>query len=162
MEREAKRVFRPTLSGVSVNGLGYDSVVSPVMDTGVCQCKYCHSMKKFVLAEIALKLRAFVQLFSVSKKYAVVCSSCKNGYYVDDAQKDAILYHGAGVEVGDDGLVISMPGAGKDLPSAHDISSGRVCRHCGREQPGQGSFCVYCGKPVYDVDSAIRSDDNDR
>lgn len=147
METISTRERKPSMSGFLIDGFGAGETTSVLSNVGYHHCKYCYSDQDFVLSEIKLKLKAlFIPIASVKTKYAVVCSICGNGYYVDETQRDAILYDGAKAEVKDDRLIITVPDSHRSYEPSEN--SRYVCPRCGKSQPEAGNFCVHCGAPM--------------
>ena len=97
------------MAGVMVNGCGWSDSFYSTLNLGSHYCKYCKSMQNFALMEVNAKIRIlFIPTVTFSTKYCVCCEKCKNGIYVNDKQRDLLLYRGARIEVGD-GISIIMP-----------------------------------------------------
>lgn len=135
------------LNGYTFNGIGFDKILSPMIELGEHHCKYCHSRKIFVLAEEQYRAKAFIVKANVFSKYAVVCSECGNGYYVDEKQRDSLLYLGAKISVDDEGVSIGR--SNDDVPESKPINLGVPCRKfcpkCGTEYSEGENFCGSCG-----------------
>ena len=138
-----------TIGGYTFNGLGYDKRLSPMIELGEHHCKYCHSRKTFILAEEQYRAKAWILTVGAWKKFVVVCSECGNGYYVNDKQRDSLLYYGAKIEVDADGISIIQPN-GDVVPEAkqqkQNIPAKKVCLKCGTEYSEGENFCGNCGE----------------
>ena len=148
---------KPSLGGFTFNGIGAEESTSNILPAGIHHCKYCHSQRHFMVSEIKLKFKVvFVPIASIKTTYAVVCSVCGNGYYIDEIQRDALIHHGAKAEVKDDRLVIvpsSSPSPVQETPPTQTPppltrQAKTVCPRCGKNQPEAGNFCVFCGTPI--------------
>ena len=138
-----------TIAGYTFNGVGYDKTLSPMIELGEHHCKYCHSRKIFILAEEQFRAKAWFISACVFSKYAVVCSECENGYYVNDKQRDSLLYLGAKIEVDDDSISITQPNddvVPEDMPQNRNIPARKVCPKCGTEYSEGENFCCNCGE----------------
>ena len=90
------------MAGVIINGFGWSDSYYPRLNLGQHYCKFCNSMQNFALMEVKAKIRIFfVPTVSFSTKYCVCCEKCQNGIYVNDEQRDLLLYRGAKIEVRD-------------------------------------------------------------
>lgn len=141
-----------TIEGFTFNGVGYDKRLSAILELGEHHCKYCHSRKTFVLAEEQYRAKAWVFTVGAWKKSVVVCSECENGYYVNDKQRDSLLYHRAKIEVDADGISIIQPN-GDAVPEAkqqkQNVPAKKVCPKCGTEYSEGDNFCVSCGERLH-------------
>ena len=139
-----------TIAGYTFNGFGFDKKLSPMIELGEHHCKYCHSRKTFVLAaEQYIAKVLWVISAGMFSKYAVVCSECENGYYVNDRQRDSLLYLGAKIQVDDDGISIIQPNGDvipEDRAQKQNIPAKKVCPKCGTEYSEGENFCGICGE----------------
>ncbi len=81
------------MAGFTFNGCGASDSYYPIKYIGDFNCPCCgNTMQKFSLMELRMKIRVFfIPTVTVNTKYAVACNKCKNGYYVDETQKNNIL-----------------------------------------------------------------------
>ena len=88
------------MGGFLFNGCGAADSFYPKKSLGMHYCKYCHSIKEYALMEVKRKIRVvYIPTFSITTKYAVGCTKCKNGYYIEDNVRDEILYGKMGIEM---------------------------------------------------------------
>ena len=136
------------LDGYTINGIGYDKRLSPMIELGEHHCKYCHSRKIFILAEEQYRAKALFITVGAFTKYAIVCSECGNGYYVDNKQRDSLLYCGAKIEVDADDISIIQPNGDfvpEDKQQEQNTPAQKVCLKCGTEYSEGDNFCFNCG-----------------
>lgn len=142
------------MGGFTYNGFGVGDSFYPKQDLGSFYCYSCKSIQEFALMEVKRKIKLlYIPTVSVNTKFAVGCKKCKNGYYIDDQQRDDLLFRRAAIEVKADGIVfkqISVPGAAVTPPvpetrSVPGETGGVNCPNCGQTQAGGTRFCVYCG-----------------
>lgn len=160
------------MGGFMINGCGAADSYYKLKDLPHLNCAGCKN-KTLALMELRRKVRVlYIPTVTLNTKYAVVCPSCKNGYYVNEEQKNYILNNPAEcVEMTSDGVVIhrnparqnpvqneSKPkstdtfaedtlGSGKESQTEQG-SNGTRCV-CGYSlQPGD-AFCPYCGTKAY-------------
>ncbi len=102
--------------------------------------------------EVKRKIKVFyIPTVSIDTKYAVGCKKCKSGYYINDQQRDDLLFHRSTIEVHADGIYfkqIGTPPADAAPRSAPSVPDGAVCPSCGKAQAAGGKFCVFCGTPI--------------
>lgn len=90
------------MAGVMINGFGWSDSYYSRLNLGQHYCKFCNSIQNFALMEVKAKIRMmFIPTVAFGTKYFIGCEKCKNGIYVDDEQRDLLLYRGAKIEVGD-------------------------------------------------------------
>lgn len=95
------------MAGVLVNGCGASDSYYKIKDLGMAQCSNCKKMRPFALMELRMKIRIlWIPTVPISKKYAVTCTACKNGYYVDEQQMQDIVNGRVDVEVCSDGILL--------------------------------------------------------
>ena len=80
------------MGGFTINGCGAADSYYPIKNLHNAHCTSCGRERMFALMELKRKVKVFyIPTFSVGSKYAVVCSHCKDGWYVSDMQKEFIL-----------------------------------------------------------------------
>lgn len=128
------------MAGVIVNGFGWEDKYHPIRGLGRHYCVHCRSVQDFFLNEVRKKIIIFffIPTVTINTKYAVLCAHCGEGYYIDDHQRDLILYQDAGIEISFEGIKIT----GKITEQS---SAKYVCPKCGKPCLESGTFCVYCG-----------------
>ena len=106
------------MAGFLINGCGAADSYYKLKSVGEAYCSCCRKQKPWELAMLKMKIRVvFIPTVSVSTKYAVMCSGCRQGYYVSEEQKKFILDNPPScVEVQPDGVVIH--GMGQDMSQA--------------------------------------------
>lgn len=106
------------MAGFLINGCGAADSYYKLKGVGEAYCPRCRKQKPWELAMLKMKIRVvFIPTVSVSTKYAVMCSGCRQGYYVSEEQKKFILDNPPScVEVQLDGVVIH--GMGQDMSQA--------------------------------------------
>lgn len=106
------------MAGFLINGCGAADSYYKLKSVGEAYCPCCRKQKPWELAMLKMKIRVvFIPTVSVSTKYAVMCSGCRQGYYVSEEQKKFILDNPPScVEVQPDGVVIH--GMGQDMSQA--------------------------------------------
>ena len=137
------------MGGFTINGCGAADSYYPIKDLHTSYCASCGRERMFALMELKRKVKVFyIPTFSVGSKYAVVCSHCKDGWYVSDMQKDFILSHPAdSAQIGADGvqlLGLEEPAPQPELPMTIPTPA-KVCS-CGAELSENAIFCSQCGK----------------
>lgn len=97
------------MGGFTLNGMGWGDSFYPKLGLGCHYCIHCKSMEEFVLCEVKTKIKVFfIPTVSIKTSYAVTCAKCKEGYYISDEQRDALLYQGAGIKVDEKTGVITI------------------------------------------------------
>lgn len=93
------------MGGFMINGCGAADSYYQLKFLETRQCSCCKKPRSFSLMELKMKIRViFIPTVTIKKRYAIVCESCKNGFFVEEAQKDAIM-HGTLIPViADDGI----------------------------------------------------------
>ncbi len=93
------------MGGFMINGCGAADSYYQLKFLETRQCSCCKKPRSFSLMELKMKIRViFIPTVTINKRYAIVCESCKNGFFVEEAQKDAIM-HGTLIPViADDGI----------------------------------------------------------
>lgn len=95
------------MGGFLYNGCGASDSYYKIKDLEAAYCNSCKTVRTFQLMELKRKIRVFwVPTLSIDTKYAVVCPYCKNGWYVEEHQKDSILKGTVSVEIGEDGITL--------------------------------------------------------
>ena len=145
------------MGGYMINGCGTADSYYKLKELPHLKCKSCRD-KTYALMELRRKIRVlYIPTVTTKVRYAVVCNSCKNGYYVSEEQKEYILNNPAEVvQMAEDGLVIKGIRAAKPevqfdppQPEAPKVAeSGAMRCACGGQlQPGD-VFCPYCGTRI--------------
>lgn len=96
------------MAGFTFNGFGASDTYHTLKELKVARCNSCGKEAMFSLMELKMRIRLlYIPTVSVGTKYAVVCTRCKNGYYVDDRQKQFILDNPASkVEIRPEGVIL--------------------------------------------------------
>lgn len=80
------------MAGFTLNGFGASDSYYPLKELKMAHCRVCGRDTQFSLMELKMKIRLlYIPTVSVGTKYAVVCTRCKNGFYVSQDQRDFIL-----------------------------------------------------------------------
>lgn len=80
------------MGGVLINGCGASDSFVKVQD--ICQgfCRNCKKVQIFGLFEVKRKVRVvWIPTVTLNTKYAVACTKCKSGVYVEDQILNTIL-----------------------------------------------------------------------
>lgn len=110
------------MAGILVNGCGASDSYYKIKDLGMAYCSTCRKMRPFALMELKMKIRVFwIPTVPISKKYAVTCTSCKNGYYVDEQQMNDIVNGRVKAEIASDGVTLRRVGEQKDSRTVREI-----------------------------------------
>lgn len=81
------------MGGFTVNGFGAADSYYPLKPVGNFYCKCCRKEQQFSVMELKRKIKIlYIPTVSLYSKFAVACDKCKNGYYIDEASKVALLY----------------------------------------------------------------------
>lgn len=145
------------MGGFMVNGCGTGDSFYPKLILGNHFCKHCKSIQEFDLMEIRRKIRVFfVPTISINTKYGVACKKCKNGFYIEDALRDDLLYGRKAIEVRSGEIVYfdtKAASATDPLPSAAETArsaspQNRFCKYCGTELKEGMPFCAACGSKI--------------
>lgn len=100
------------MGGFLLDGCGVSDGFYPVKEIKVYHCSYCNKEHMYSLFEVKRKLTIlFIKTLTFTTKYAVCCSKCKNGYYISDEQKEAILNNKVDIDVKSDGLYLKTKNA---------------------------------------------------
>lgn len=98
------------MGGFLFNGCGASDSYKKVMDIKQAYCRFCKKVQMFGLYELDRKIRiVYIPTITTSRKCAVICPKCKNGVYVEDAMRDAILMNRAEVMITQNGIEIKVP-----------------------------------------------------
>ena len=93
------------MGGFMVNGCGAAESFYPIRSVGTFYCKYCRADRDFSVGEAKMKIRVlYIPTVSVKTKYVVMCFKCKNGYYIEESDKDDILFNRVRVVVTEKGV----------------------------------------------------------
>lgn len=96
------------MAGFTINGFGASDSYYVLKGLQTARCPNCRKETQWALMELKMKIRLlYIPTVSVGTKYAVTCTKCKNGYYVDERQRDFILNNPADrVSIAEDGVVL--------------------------------------------------------
>lgn len=96
------------MAGFTINGFGASDSYYVLKGLQAAHCPNCRKETQWALMELKMKIRLlYIPTVSVGTKYAVACSKCKNGYYVDERQRDFILNNSADrVSITGDGIIL--------------------------------------------------------
>ena len=107
------------MGGFTVNGFGATDRFVPIRNLGTFQCPHCKQERMLQLMEVQRKVSLlYIQTVTINTKYAIACASCQNGYYIEEQQRDDILYGRAIATITEQGAVLLK----KD---SHDHGAGR-------------------------------------
>lgn len=109
------------MGGFTINGFGAADSYYPLKELGTAHCPYCNAHRHYSLMELKMKIRVlFIPTVSIGTKYAVACTQCQNGYYVEEEDKNYILNHPAScVRIEADGVrVLKEQPAAQSAPVA--------------------------------------------
>lgn len=80
------------MAGFTINGCGASDSYRTLKDLRVERCASCRKDTMHSLMELKMKIRVlYIPTIPIKTRYAVVCTRCKNGYYVSQEQRDFIL-----------------------------------------------------------------------
>lgn len=86
------------MGGFTVNGFGAADSYYPLKPVGNFYCMACRKEQQFSVMELKRKVKIlYIPTVSLYSKFAVACDKCKNGYYIEEATKNALLYGMAAV-----------------------------------------------------------------
>ena len=95
------------MGGFTVNGFGATDRFVPIRNLGTFQCPHCKQERMLQLMEVQRKVSLlYIQTVTINTKYAIACASCQNGYYIEEQQKDDILYGRAIATITEQGAVL--------------------------------------------------------
>jgi hypothetical protein len=78
--------------GIRVNGCGTHTAAKKIKYLGDMECENCKTNRPFYLYELKNRITLFyVPIVKTSQKYAIMCSKCETGYYVDENKKNELL-----------------------------------------------------------------------
>lgn len=149
------------MGGVLINGCGWSDSYEKIKDLGTFPCPFCKKTQVMSLKEVKTKAKIiFIPVANISTKYIVACSGCGKGYYVDENQKNDLLYDKSIAVMTSEGLLISkkkpvsvIEQKKKPDPSPQIIR--RFCSKCGSELASDGK-CPKCDavqpKPIISDD----------
>lgn len=81
------------MGGFMYNGFGAADSYYPIKSVGKFYCNACNKEQEFSVMELKRKIRVlYIPTLTINSKFAVACNKCKNGYYIDDNQKNGLLY----------------------------------------------------------------------
>lgn len=161
------------MGGFTVNGFGATDRFVPIRNLGTFQCPHCKQERMLQLMEVQRKVSLlYIQTVTINTKYAIACASCQNGYYIEEQQKDDILYGRAIATITEQGAVllkkekiIDAPEK-QEKPSLPQNSQAERQAHPARQNAPQGTqqdtlvgqqaragqprrrFCGRCGSPL--------------
>ena len=145
----------------------------PIRNLGTFQCPHCKQERMLQLMEVQRKVSLlYIQTVTINTKYAIACASCQNGYYIEEQQKDDILYGRAIATITEQGAVLlkkekiidapekqekpSLPQnsqAGRQTQSAQqntlqDTQQDTLVGQQARAGQPRRRFCGRCGSPL--------------
>ena len=95
------------MGGFTVNGFGATDRFVPIRNLGTFQCPHCKQERMLQLMEVQRKVSLlYIQTVTINTKYAIACASRQNGYYIEEQQKDDILYGRAIATITEQGAVL--------------------------------------------------------
>ena len=95
------------MGGFTVNGFGATDRFVPIRNLGTFQRPHCKQERMLQLMEVQRKVSLlYIQTVTINTKYAIACASCQNGYYIEEQQKDDILYGRAIATITEQGAVL--------------------------------------------------------
>lgn len=96
------------MAGFTINGFGASDSYRTLKDLKTSHCFSCRRDTMFALMELKMRIRLlYIPTVPIGTKYAVVCTRCKNGYYVNEEQRNFILDNPASVvTIASDGVVL--------------------------------------------------------
>ncbi len=78
--------------GIRVNGCGTHTAAKKIKHLGDMYCEKCKATHPFYLYEMKNQITVFfVPVAKTSQRYAIMCSKCETGYYVDESKKNELL-----------------------------------------------------------------------
>ena len=144
------------MGGFTVNGFGATDRFVPIRNLGTFQCPHCKQERMLQLMEVQRKVSLlYIQTVTINTKYAIACASCQNGYYIEEQQKDDILYGRAIATITEQGAVLLKKEKIIDAPEKQEKPSlpqnsqaerprRRFCGRCGSSLDGQTGRCPVC------------------
>ena len=146
------------MGGFTVNGFGATDRFVPIRNLGTFQCPHCKQERMLQLMEVQRKVSLlYIQTVTINTKYAIACASCQNGYYIEEQQKDDILYGRAIATITEQGAVLLKKEKIIDAPEKQEKPSlpqnsragqprRRFCGRCGSSLDEQTGRCPVCDK----------------
>lgn len=133
------------MAGFLINGCGASDSYYKLKDLKVAHCPHCREQTLWEVAMLKMKIRVvFIPTVPISTKYAVMCSCCRQGYYITEEQKNFILNNPPScVEVQPDGVVIHGMGqeTAGELPQQQGIQqAGPQQQEFQQASPQQQNF----------------------
>lgn len=171
------------MGGFMVNGCGAADSFYKIKDLGTFQCPHCNQLRTYSLMEVKMKIRVlYIPTVSVNTKYAVACASCKNGYYVNEKQKDDILYDRVVTQMTSDGVTFydkkaleeTISGKKEDprileepkevqeekfQPGWQETPRKKFCAKCGGRLDEQTGLCPSCDGGISSESETEQTDD---
>jgi len=78
--------------GIRVNGCGTNTAAKKLKYLGDMHCDHCNADHPFYLYELKNQVTVFfIPVVKTSSKFAVMCSKCEQGYYVEESKKNELL-----------------------------------------------------------------------
>lgn len=151
------------MGGFTVNGFGATDRFVPIRNLGTFQCPHCKQERMLQLMEVQRKVSLlYIQTVTINTKYAIACASCQNGYYIEEQQKDDILYGRAIATITEQGAVLLKKEKIIDAPEKQEKPSLPQNSQAERQNAPQGTqetqqapggkrrrrFCGRCGSPL--------------
>lgn len=170
------------MGGVLINGCGAVDTFKKLMLLKTEMCPNCRKVREFYLVRVTMKIHVlFIPTIPLNTKYGIVCSKCKTGRYISEAQMrqfmsaddatrallyDAVMHpgeeahpgHAAKLEqdvpVHDAGVPAEVPMA--KLPeAAPNAGAPSTCPNCGNALSSTAAFCGICGHAVATVPDSV-------
>lgn len=96
------------MAGFTINGFGASDSYRTLKELKTARCPSCKRDTVFALMELKMRIRLlYIPTVPIGTKYAVACTRCKNGYYVNEEQRNFILDNPASVvTIASDGVVL--------------------------------------------------------
>ena len=146
------------MGGFTVNGFGATDRFVPIRNLGTFQCPHCKQERMLQLMEVQRKVSLlYIQTVTINTKYAIACASCQNGYYIEEQQKDDILYGRAIATITEQGAVLLKKEKIIDAPEKQEKQENTekqekqekpsLPQNSQAERPRR-RFCGRCGSPL--------------
>jgi len=135
----------------SINGCGTDEHAKRLAFAGNFPCEGCGKEREFHVCEIKHRITAiYIPLFTLSKRYAVLCRNCERGYKLTEQEMHAAcagdmryvreLIETKGEAYQDEAVSLEQSTA---IASTSDVPC--FCTACGAQVPEGMDFCGNCG-----------------
>ncbi len=95
------------MGGFTVNGFGAGESFYPIRGVGVHFCTYCNKKQPWSVMEARMKIKLlYIPTVTIKTKFVVACDICKNGFYIDQHDKDELLYNRKELKVSADSVAL--------------------------------------------------------